>query len=49
MPVGLLLLITKRYAKKNWNCMHVMHAILGYFTLLVTLVWTFKILDYFEW
>lgn len=49
MPVGLLLLITKRYAKKNWNCMHVMHALLGLTVLVVTLVWSFKILDYFSW
>ena len=49
MPVGILLLITKRYAKKHWNCMHVMHALLGVAVLGVTLVWGFKIMDYFEW
>ena len=49
MPVGLLLLASKRYAKKQWSCMHAMHAILGYFTLIVTLVWVFKIFDYFDW
>ena len=49
MPVGLLLLCTKRYGKRSWSCMHLIHAILGYFTLVVTLVWVFKILDYFNW
>lgn len=49
MPVGLLLLITKRYAKKHWNCMHICHALLGVAVLGVTLVWCFKILDYFDW
>ena len=49
MPVGLLLLVTKRYAKKHWNWMHLLHAVLGYFTLVVTLVWSFKIIDYFSW
>lgn len=49
MPIGLLLLITKRYAKKNWNCMHIMHALVGCIVLGVTLVWSFKILDYFDY
>ena len=49
MPVGFLLLVTKRYVKKQWNCMHVLHAILGYFVLIVTMIWGFKILDYFDW
>lgn len=49
MPVGFLLLVTKRYAKKYWSCMHVTHAILGFAVVLVTLIWSFKILDYFEW
>ena len=49
MPVGFLLLVTKRYGKKYWNCMHVLHGLLGYLTLAVTLVWGFKILDYFDY
>lgn len=49
MPIGLLLLATKRYGKGQWSCMHALHAVLGYFTLVVTLVWAFKIFDYFDW
>mmetsp|Transcript_36658 Transcript_36658/g.44848 ORF Transcript_36658/g.44848 Transcript_36658/m.44848 type:complete len:148 (-) Transcript_36658:1842-2285(-) len=49
MPIGFLLLATKRYFKKQWSCMHVMHTLLGYFCMLTTLVWTFKMLDYFNW
>ena len=49
MPIGLLLLITKRYAKKHWNCMHMIHSLLGLFVVMTTLVWTFKIIDYFDW
>mmetsp|Transcript_23454 Transcript_23454/g.31424 ORF Transcript_23454/g.31424 Transcript_23454/m.31424 type:complete len:138 (-) Transcript_23454:1699-2112(-) len=41
--VGLLLLITKRYAKKHWHLMHYVHALLGYFVLAVTIVFVAKI------
>ena len=41
--VGLLLLITKRYAKKHWHLMHYLHAILGYFVLIVTIIFALKI------
>lgn len=41
--VGLLLLVTKRYAKKTWVFSHYLHAILGYFTLIVTLVFAFRV------
>ena len=41
--VGLLLLVTKRYAKKHWLAMHYLHAILGYFTLVCTIVFVLKI------
>jgi len=44
--VGLLLLVTKRYAKKTWVLSHYLHAILGYFSLIVTLVWGFMVLDW---
>ena len=40
--VGLALLITKRYAKKHWLVMHYLHALLGYFTLIVTIVFAAK-------
>ena len=36
--VGLLLLVTKRYAKKHWHFMHFFHAFLGYFVLAVTII-----------
>ena len=49
MPIGFLMLVTKRYAKKHWNLCHLIHAVFGALILLVTLIWTFKILDYFEW
>ena len=29
--------------------MHLLHALLGYFCLIVTLVWAIRILDYFDW
>ena len=41
--VGLLLLITKRYVKKHWISMHYLHALLGYFTLAVTIIFVAKI------
>ena len=41
--IGLLLLITKRYAKKAWHPMHFLHAFLGYFVLIVTLVFVYKV------
>lgn len=41
--VGLLLLITKRYAKKTWTLNHYIHAFLGYFTLAVTIVFALRV------
>ncbi len=49
MPIGFLLLCTKRYGKSKWSCMHLLHALLGYFCLIVTIVWAVRILDYFNW
>ena len=49
MPVGFLLLATKRYFKNRWSCMHFLHALLGFFCIVVTLVWVIKILDHFDW
>ena len=40
---GLGLLITKRYAKKHWNVMHYLHAFLGYFVMVVTIVYALKL------
>ena len=34
---GYLLLLTKRYAKANWNMMHYFHAILGYTVTAITI------------
>lgn len=44
--VGLLLLITKRYAKKIWKVGHYLHAILGYFVLIVTIVFALSITNW---
>ena len=44
--VGLLLLITKRYAKKFWVLSHYLHAILGYFVLIVTIFFALKVTDW---
>ena len=44
--VGLALLVTKRYAKKFWLPMHFLHAILGYFTLIVTIVFVLKVVQW---
>lgn len=41
--MGLLLLITKRYAKKFWEPMHILHTLLGYYTIVVTIVFAIKI------
>jgi len=49
MPIGFLLLATKRYFKKQYSCMHIIHVLLGYFCLLTTLIWTFKMLNFFDW
>ena len=40
--VGLLMLITKRYAKKTWKLNHYLHALLGYVILVVTLFYGFS-------
>ena len=44
--VGLLLLITKRYAKKSWKPMHYLHALLGYFTLVVTIFFALRVTNW---
>ena len=41
--VGLLLLVTTRYAKKTWTFSLYLHALLGYFTLIVTIVFSLKV------
>lgn len=45
-PIGLLLLVSKRYAKKAWFSMHFLHAFLGYFTLIVTIVFALRVTDF---
>ena len=45
-PVGLLLLVSKRYAKKAWMSMHFLHALLGYFTLIVTIIFALNVTDW---
>lgn len=44
--VALLLLITKRYTKTTWNLNHYLHALLGYFSLVVTIVFALKVTDW---
>lgn len=41
--VGFLLLVTKRYAKKFAELVHILHALLGYFVLIVTIVFSMKV------
>ena len=43
---GLLLVITKRYAKKYWTFMHYAHALLGYFVLAVTIIFAMKLVHW---
>ena len=40
---GLLLLITKRYAKKTWNFSHIAHALLGFLVVSITMIFAFKV------
>ena len=40
---GLLLLVTKRYLKKYWRFSHWLHALLGYFVLVVTLFFAMSV------
>ena len=44
--VGILLLVTKRYAKKYWVVSHYLHAILGYYVLIVTIIFALKVTDW---
>lgn len=44
--VGILLLVTKRYAKRPWTAMHYLHCLLGYFVLVVTIVFSSKLLHW---
>ena len=41
--VGLLLLVTKRYAKKTWTLSHYLHMLLGFFTLGVTIIFALNV------
>jgi len=41
--VGFLLLATKRYSKKNWVVMHYLHALLGGFVLVVTIIFALSV------
>ena len=40
---GLILLVSKRYVKKQWKLMHYIHALVGYFVLAVTIIFIVKI------
>ena len=44
--VGLLMLVTKRYAKKHWLFMHYLHAILGYYALIVTIIFSLSVAEF---
>ena len=44
--VGLLLLVSKRYAKKHWTLVHYLHALMGYFVLVVTIVFSTKMMKW---
>lgn len=43
--VGLLLLM-RRYAKKHWTFVFYMHALLGYFVLVVTIVFALRVIEW---
>ena len=43
MPLGFLLIATKRYIKTHWKLMHILHAVLGSLTLGITLWQTVEI------
>lgn len=43
---GYLLLFTKRYAKERWVLLHYLHALLGYATTAVTIIFAFKIMNF---
>ena len=43
---GMLLLVTKRYVKKTWTINHYLHAALGYFVCIVTIVFASKLQDW---
>ena len=50
LPVGFLLLATKRYLKgKLWEVTHCIHAALGHFVTIVTLVQGYKQLTMYDW
>ena len=36
--IGLLMIVTKRYAKKHWKFMHYAHAILGAVVIIMTII-----------
>ena len=44
--VGLLLLVTKRYAKENWLFMHYLHGFLGYLSLITTIVFAYRVAQF---
>ena len=41
---GFLLLMTKRYTKTNWNFMHYMHALLGYYSTGITIAYAMTVI-----
>ena len=43
MPLGFLLLATKRYLKGNWKVWHVVHIVVGLITLVITIWQTLEI------
>merc|ERR1719253_2346808 len=49
MPVGLLLLFSKRYMKTMWKSMHIVHALLGHLVLWVSLGQTLNLLIRDNW
>ena len=49
MPLGFLLLATKRYLKANWKLWHVVHILLGMITLVITIWQTLEISLKFGW
>ena len=49
MPLGYLLLATKRYLKSNWKVWHVVHIVIGLVTMVLTIWQTLEISLRFGW
>ena len=49
MPLGFLLLATKRYLKGNWNLWHFVHILAGFLVFVITIWQSIQISLKFGW